>query len=43
MLKNYIFCENAKFGSISWKIDILPVTAQLKFESENSLAHMLLI
>ena len=28
-----------KFGAISWKINILPVTALLKFESENPFAH----
>ena len=26
-LKNYDFCENVKFGTISWKIDILSITA----------------
>ena len=40
---NYTIFVNIKFGAISWKIDILAITAQLKFESENSFAHMLLI
>ena len=41
--KNYNFCECGEIGAVSWKIDILPITAWLKFESENSFAHMLLI
>ena len=28
-----------KFGAISWQIDILPLTASLKFESEKSFAQ----
>ena len=40
---NYNICKYVKFGAISWKIDILPVTAYSKFESENSFVHMLLI
>ena len=42
-LQTYNFCEFSKFGAISWKINILLITALLKFESENSFAHMLLI
>ena len=38
--KNYDFCEYVKFGAISWKIDILSITALLKFESENPFAYM---
>ena len=26
-LKNYDICENVKFGGISWKFDILSITA----------------
>ena len=26
-LKNYDICENMKFGAISWKFDILSITA----------------
>ena len=26
-LKNYDFCENVKFGAMSWKFDILSITA----------------
>ena len=26
-LKNYDICENVKFGAISWKFDILSITA----------------
>ena len=26
-LKNYDSCENVKFGAISWKFDILSITA----------------
>ena len=26
-LKNYDFCENVKFGAISYKFDILSITA----------------
>ena len=38
--KNYDLCEYVEFGVISWKIDILSITASLKFESENSFAHV---
>ena len=31
-LKNYDICENVKFGAISWKFDILSITAWLKLE-----------
>ena len=34
------FCEFVKFGAISWNIDNLPITASLKFESENFYAHV---
>ena len=27
ILKNYDFCEYVKFGEISWKIDILSISA----------------
>ena len=37
--KKYNFCEYVKFGAISRKIDILTITASLKFESENSFAQ----
>ena len=40
ILRNYDFCENVKFGAISWKIDILSITAYLKFESKNPFAHL---
>ena len=39
-LKNYDFCEYVTFGAISWKIDILQVTAWLKFKSKSSFAYM---
>ena len=39
-LKNYDLRENVEFGVISWKFDILSVTASLKFESKNSFAHV---
>ena len=32
-LKQLRFGEYAKFGAISWKMDILSVTASLNFES----------
>ena len=35
-LKNYDLCEYVEFGAISWKFDILSITAQFKFESNNS-------
>ena len=38
--KNYDFCEYVEFGAISWKFDILSITAWLKFESINSFAHV---
>ena len=38
--QNYEFCENVKFGAISLKIDILHISACLKFESKSSFAHM---
>ena len=38
--KNNDFCEHVKFGAISLKIDILQITARLKFESVSSFAHM---
>ena len=41
--KKYSFCEYVKFKAISWKVEILPTTAQLKFESENSLHYDTLI
>ena len=41
--KNYNFCEYVKFWAISWKLDILSITSEFKFASENSFAHMLLI
>ena len=31
-LKNYDICENVKFGAISWKFDILSITALLKLK-----------
>ena len=31
-LKNYDICENVEFGAISWKCDILSITALLKLE-----------
>ena len=34
------FCEYVNFGEIPRKIDILPTTAQLRFESQNPFAHM---
>ena len=37
--KNCNFCEYLKFGAISWKINILPITALFKFKSENSFAY----
>ena len=39
-LKNYYFCENMKFGAISWIFDILSITVWLKFKSKNPFAHM---
>ena len=40
-LKNiYDLCEYVEFGAISWKFDILSITAQLKFESKNSFAQV---
>ena len=42
-LKNAIIlekCEYVEFEAISWKIDILSITAWLKFESKNSFAHV---
>ena len=39
-LKKYDLCEYVKFGATSWKIDILSITASLKFESKNSFAHV---
>ena len=39
-LKNYDFCEYVKFGAISWKFDILSITAESKLESKNPFAHM---
>ena len=39
-LKNNNFCEYVKFGAISLKIDILLITAYLKFESKSSFAQM---
>ena len=38
-----IFCEYVKFGAISGKIDILPITAEVMLKSENSFLHILLI
>ena len=39
--KIIMFANNyVKFGAISWKIDILSITAWLKFESKSSFAHM---
>ena len=38
-LKNYDICENVKFGAISWKFDILSITAKLKLEFK-ILLHM---
>ena len=38
--KNYDLCEYVKFGTISWKIGILPVTAWIKFESKISFVHL---
>ena len=35
--KNYDFCENVKFGAISWKFDILSIAA---YEFKNSFAHV---
>ena len=40
MLKNNAFCEYVKFGVISWKFDILLITALLKFESKIPFAHV---
>ena len=37
--KIMIFCKNMKFGAISWKFDILSITASLKLNFKNSL-HM---
>ena len=37
-LKITIFFENVKFGAISWKFDILSITASLKLEFKNPLA-----
>ena len=34
ILKNYDFCEYVKLREISWKIDILSITAYWKFESK---------
>ena len=42
-LKTYNFCQYVKFGAFSLKIDILPITAELKFESKNSFAHMFFV
>ena len=39
-LKNYDTCENVKFGAISWKFDILSITAKLKLKFKNSFAHV---
>ena len=39
-LKTYDLCEYMEFGAISWKIDILSITASLKFESKNYFAHV---
>ena len=33
-------CENVKFGAISWKFDILSITASLKLKFKNSFAHV---
>ena len=41
--KNYDFYEYVKFGVISLEIDILSINASIKFESENSFAHILFI
>ena len=38
--KNYDFSEYVKFGAISWKFDILLITASWKFESKDSFAHV---
>ena len=38
--KNYDFCEYVRFGAISWKFDILSITAQSKFESKNPFPHI---
>ena len=35
-----IFCEYVKFGAISWKSDILSLTAELKFKTKYPFAHM---
>ena len=37
--KNYDFNEYVKFGAISWKLDILSITASVKFDQKSS-AHM---
>ena len=40
-LKNYDFCEYVEFEAILWKIDILSITAELKFKSNlKILLHM---
>ena len=39
-LKNYDLCKYVKFGEISWKFDILSVTASFKFESKNHFVHV---
>ena len=39
--KNYDFCENVKFGSISLKFDILWKGAKLKFESTYDFDYLL--
>ena len=39
-LKNYDLCEYVEFGAISLKIDILSITAWLKFESKTSFTHV---
>ena len=41
--KNYKCCEYVKFGANSWKSEILEITAEFKFFTENSFAHMLLV
>ena len=38
--KKYNYREYVKFGIISWKTDILSITASSKFKAKNSFARM---
>ena len=39
IFKNHDFCEYVKFWAISWKFDILSITASLKFQSKNPFTY----